>query len=68
MTVEDDRGIRPIDETRTLSPAQFTAGSADVDYLLPLSRLGTGEHLLSIALTCGKQQTTRTMRFVVEKP
>ncbi len=68
VTVEDNGGIRPVDEMRTLTPDQFVAGSADVDYLLPLGRLGTGEHLLTIALTCGKQETTRTMRFVVEKP
>jgi hypothetical protein len=68
IAIDDNRGIRPVEDTLTLSADQFQAGSADIDYQLPLGRLGAGEHLLTISLTCGKQEATRTMRFVVEKP
>jgi VWFA-related protein len=67
VTVADSSGTIVVDDTRDVVADRFIADRrAPVVYDLPLTRLGTGEYLLSLDIALKKQHVQRQVRFQVQ--
>jgi len=76
ITIRNEQGGTDERERRTIEPGAFTTiegvgadrsplYTADVSYLLPLTGLAAGAHLLTFDATSGATVLTRAVRFVV---